>query len=195
MNDTQHIRTVERNFIEIANAIQKRQALVAVEEYTQRNGNIYFSGTSFLELAFRALFNDTIAHAIKVLDFNKKSATFWYILKNRQEQIASLKSYSQEKILFLQDLGQKLKPIRDKTHFHIDKQGVLDPEKIWQEAGISGDKLGKGLEYLFDMLFEIRNSIRKENMTKNNYSYDGSDVIKLLDLAEAEGLINVQKGE
>ena len=84
MCDTRYIKATERNFTEIANAIQKRQVLVIVEEYTKTNGNIYFSGMSFFELATRALFNDVIAHMIKVLNFNEESTTFWYILKNGQ---------------------------------------------------------------------------------------------------------------
>lgn len=192
MSNCYYKKAVERNFIEVANAIQKRQVLVAIDKYVETNGRIYFSGMSFFELASRALFNDIISHTIKVLDFDKESKTFWYILKNGQDQLKSLQSYSEDKVKSLIFLSKKLKHVRDKTHFHIDKQGVLDPKKIWHEAKISGKGLGKGLECLFDLLFELRNLIRKENMSKNQYSYSADDVIKLLDLAKDKGLISVQ---
>jgi len=191
MDDAKYIKAIARNFNEIANAIQKRQVLVTVEEYAKKNGRIFFYGASFFDLAVKALFNDVMAHLIKVLDANKDSATFWYVFQNGQNQIVALRSYSKEKISFLQDLSEKVKHVRDKTHFHIDKEGVINPEVIWEEAGISGNDLGRGLEYLFDVLLELKNLIRKENMTKDNYFYDGCDVAKLLDLAKKEGLIDV----
>ena len=191
MDDTKYIKAIARNFNEIASAIQKRQVLVTVEEYVKENGRIFFNGASFFDLAVKALFNDVMSHLIKVLDANKDSATFWYIFQNEQNQILTLRSYSEEKISFLQDLSEKLKHVRDKTHFHIDKQDVIDPKRIWEKAGISGNDLGRGLEYLFDMLLELKNLIRKENMTKDNYFYDGCDVSKLLDFAKKEGLIEV----
>lgn len=193
--DLCYIRAIQRNFNEIANALQRWQALVVFDEYIRLNGKVTYQGISFFELSYHSLFNDVISHMIKVLDLNKDSATFWYIKKNQQIELGSLKSYTKEKISFLESLAKKLKQIRDKTHFHIDLQGVFDHKQIWDDAGISGKELGAGVEYLFDMLFELRNLIFNENMSKIQYSYHGDDLKTLLSLANEKGLISLLKTE
>src|SRR5215471_9826683 len=36
-----------------------------------------------------------------------------------------------------ESLVEKLKHVRDKTHFHIDREAVLEPRAVWTEAGLN----------------------------------------------------------
>ena len=185
-------KAVQRNFYEVVNALHERQVLISLEEYVEKNGTISYCG-SFFQISRDALFNDMMAHIIKVLDSNKRSASFWYILKINKEKIKDCKSYSEDKIKFLEDLKCKLKPVRNETHFHIGKDGVLDPKAVWSKAGITGNELGQGIDYLLDMLLELHNSVLGGNLSRHNLIYTGEDFLQLLELARVNDLITVFK--
>jgi len=165
--------------------------LIAIERFIAQYEEVCHVGASFFEISKNALFNDMIAHAIKVLDKNKNSATFWYILKTDETRAKTLKIYSEEKLQELHNLTKKLKLVRDKTHFHIDRESVLDSSSVWKDADISGNELSAGLEYLFEFLLELRNDVFNEKASRNNYLYKGDDVIRLLELAKENNIIKV----
>ena len=185
--------TVKRNLYEIAHALMNLKVLTSWDEYTKKN-RIFVQGESFFSISERALFNDMISHAIKVLEIDKRgdSSTFWYVLKQDKKTVEKLKSYSSKKISSLRGgLAVKLKHIRDKTHFHIDKDSILDPNKIWLKADIKGNELKEALQYLFILLEELYEVVFKKPFLFHPDDYDGQDLIKLLDLANEHGLIKV----
>lgn len=191
LKNERYPKAVYRNLCEVVNALHERQVLISLEEYIKKNGKIFYYGGSFLHIARDALFNDMIAHIIKVLDRNRDSTGFWYIFKTDKGMIKNCESYSESKIKFLDELAPKLKIVRDKSHFHIDKNGVLDPKAVWSEAGITGDELGKGVDYLLDILLEVNNKVRGCTLSRNNYIYTGEDFFQLLELARTNGIIEV----
>lgn len=189
MENKRYSKAVKRNFVEVVNALHERQVLISMEEYIRKNGRIYYYGGSFLAISMNALFNDMISHIIKVLDGNKRSASFWYILEINKGKIENCKSCSEDKIKFLEELKHKLKIVRDKTHFHIDEDGVLDPAAIWSKVDVTGNELGKGIDYLLDILLELHNSVSGGNLSRNNLLYTGEDFLQLLELARVNDLI------
>ena len=70
-------------------------------------------------------------------------------------------------------IEKKLKHIRDKTHFHLDKQGVLDPTKIWQQAALSYGELEKAMNTSFLLLSLLYKELR--GLDYELPEYDGSD--------------------
>ncbi|MFH1777740.1 MAG: DUF3800 domain-containing protein [Candidatus Omnitrophota bacterium] len=60
-------------------------------------------GESFFSIAFKALFNDMIRHAINVLDKNKDSASFWGIFN--KEFPFRLEDYAGQDLAKLLDLA------------------------------------------------------------------------------------------
>lgn len=107
---------------------------------------------SFFTLAQDALFNDMIAHMIKVLDQNSQSTTFWYIFRCRSEEVKEFIKRADIDFMAIYDLAEKLKTVRDKTHFHIDNKGVKDPKAVWKTAGITYDDLQENLESIYKLL-------------------------------------------
>lgn len=183
-------KAIIRNLYEVANASMELKVLIAFEDYSN-NKHIFTKGESFFTISFRALFNDMIAHVIKVLDTNRESANFWYILRVDGPRVKKLKSYSKERINSLKILAEKLKIVRDKTHFHIDKKGVLNPNDVWEMADIKGKELSEGLFYLFSILNEIHQIVLNKSFLFNPEDYDGTDLAKLIDFADANRLIMV----
>lgn len=177
---------IKRNLFEVAHALLERKALIPIERYNKKHG-IY--GENFFSISYRALFNDMVAHSIKVLDEDRESATFWYIFRVDMAKIKKLKSYSEQKTQFLKGLTSKFKIIRDKTHFHIDKKGVLDPKLIWRKAGIKGKDLGKALKYLWDLLNELHQIVFNKDFPHQIDFYDAKDVLKILALSRKNDLV------
>jgi len=182
-------KAIVRNLYEIAHALMELKALTALENYCELN-NVWVLGASFFSIAEKALFNDMVAHTIKVLEKNRESTTFWYLLKG-EVKIEELKVYSSQKINFLEDLSNRFKIIRNKTHFHIDKNGVLDTNKIWEEAGIKRKDVKSALEFIFLLLEELHEKKFNRSFLFNPADYDNSDIGRVLDIVGKEGLLNI----
>ncbi len=137
-----------RNLNETGTAILESRALVGMEKAKS------YHHWDFFRVAYHALFNDMLAHSIKVLDKDKCSATFWSLYedeKNVIDAFVRLKPYDLDLLEILSG-PNKLKHIRNKTLFHIDKEAVLDPKKVWQDAGVKGKAIRSALEIVWDIL-------------------------------------------
>ncbi len=118
-----------------------------------------FPESSFFEIAHSALYNCALAHLMKILDKHKHSSTFWYIYKLKKIEIdANLAN--KKRIEHLEDLStnDKLKHIRDKTHFHIDSNAVLATKDVWRKADITLNDIMTA----FVMLIAILQPLHKE---------------------------------
>lgn len=190
--NTIYEKAIESNLNKVAHALFELKALIAFDNYIEKN-SIFICGASFFEISKKALYNDMFRHAINVLEIDKArdSVTFWYILRTGEIKIKTLKSYSLEKTDSLKVLAEKLKHIRDKVHFHIDKDGILDSDKIWLEADIKANVLREGLQYLFSILDELYRAVFNKPVLFHPDDYNGEDLAKLLNLSGSNGLINV----
>lgn len=133
---------------------------------------------NFFEIAAHALYNDLVAHAARVFDRHPDAASFWYVVRCDE---ASARAQATALGVDLDQLGalaDKLKGIRDKTHFHIDKKAVTDPKLVWAAAEINGDAFGSGLEGAFRVLAGLH--FKRHRVTKSVPEYDGSDAIKIM---------------
>jgi len=75
----------------------------------------------FFRIAGIALFNDMIAHVIKVLDRNQQSASFWYVFRCLESTLRPALEKAGVTIDEIERLADRLKDIRDQTLFHIDR--------------------------------------------------------------------------
>jgi hypothetical protein len=107
---------------------------------------------SFFVLAQDALFNDMVAHMIKVLDQNSQSATFWYIFRYKSEEAKKFVRKENIDFMAIYDIAEKLKIVRDKTHFHIDKKDVRNPKAVWSSANITYDELQESMQSVYMIL-------------------------------------------
>lgn len=142
----------------------------------------------FFRLAYEAMFNDMIDHAIKVLDRNPQSTSFWYIYRCEQGRIDRYirgKGYDLNRY---QNMADKIKQIRDKTHFHIDKDAVCKPDDIWNVADIKGSELKQVIEELWDILRHIFKE--KLNREFPIPSYNGHDATEIIRAAQKAGIVH-----
>lgn len=177
-------RAVDRNLHETIQALREHRALSEIEKYQARHA-IY--GLNYFTITYLALVNSMMGHVSKVLDRHKDSVGFWFIYKTQRDVMAQLKSFSDERIQHLRDLTKRVKLVRDKTLFHIDKDAVFDPREIWREAKIKGNQLKMGLDYLYDLLYELCDDGFKKSKFQVGV-YNGDDISKLLEYARQNEL-------
>lgn len=147
MNDKTYHTALKRNLNELVVAKLEFDAYREIGDKLLLN---FFD--SFFTLAQDALFNDMIAHMIKVLDQNSQSTTFWYIFRCRSKEVKEFIKRENIDFMAIYDLTEKLKTVRDKTHFHIDKKGVKDPKAVWSNTNITYDDLQENMEYIYKIL-------------------------------------------
>ena len=101
-------------------------------------GNIEFL---FLKLVYNSLTNDYVAKCIKVFENGKQAASFFYIYRSNEKAIQEAAKLENIELSIFENIAPKLKHIRDKIHFHIDCDGVMNISQVWHDAGISVDEL------------------------------------------------------
>lgn len=145
-NDTsRYDAAISRNLAELQRALLNRRAMVAIETI----GGI---SNSVLKVVYFALFNDYVAHCIKVFERSSGAASFWYIYDTNQKPLNEYARNHRIDICSFEPLTEKLKHVRDKTHFHIDRDGVLDPHAVWDEAGLNGQQLADAVDHAWELL-------------------------------------------
>ena len=172
MDNTQLNKAIDRNLAELNNAILKRRALIGMHAAKSAHSLDFFT------IVADALFNDIVAHAILVLDRSAQSASFWYVHraeKVRIENYAAARSVSLDKLV---DLASRFKRIRDKTHFHIDRNAVLQPSIVWSEAAVTGDELGWALQTTHELLADLKAELTGTRPMLPEY--DGSDAAEII---------------
>lgn len=130
---------IARNLAELQRAIHNRDAMVALEAERA-------TGYSIFRIAYLALYNDYMAHAMKVFEVSKRVASFWYLYRTDKGLVDRFAQVTSIDLGSLEDMSVKLKSVRDSTHFHIDADTVSDTKRIWRDAGIKGSALSKAID-------------------------------------------------
>lgn len=165
---------IRRNFSELNKAILK---LTAHDRLIRQN--ITYRRISFFVLAEQALYNDILAHAMRVLDEHRDAMSFWYVLRCNEAAIKKAARAAELDLGELRVLSEKLRLIREKTQFHIDRRSVTAPEAVWTEADILGSVFSKALEGTAATLARTKKDLfggELETVTE----YDGSDVARII---------------
>lgn len=176
-------RALKRLMHELDQAICEDRAHAAIWDcHTAQNMN-------FFRVAFYALSNDTVAHAIKILDRHPQTASFWYIFQQKEQEIRSfctIRSISLSEIEAVSDL---LKDIRNRTHFHIDRRDVFDPEAVWSRARLKHSRFTAVLDALWQILDHLYTAEHGQSFGMPDYS--GEDVAPILRAANEAGVVTI----
>jgi hypothetical protein len=142
-------QALKRNLAELQKALLIRTTIVGIEAHGSNR-------KVFTRVIYDALHNDYISHAIKTLDRNAKSSSFWYLYRTDPRLIEKYAKQTGYAISNLEAVADKLKIIRDGTHFHIDSVGVMDPRAVWHGANLTGKELAAALDFVWGALQFVR---------------------------------------
>ena len=149
MPSTRYVHAVARNLSELQRAILNRRTLVALEE--ERVVNL-----GFLRLAYLAIFNDYIAHCMKVFEESSRVASLWYLHRTDQHLVDAFASNSGIDMTAMKAVSAKLKQIRDRTHFHIDADAVQEVRAVWRAAGLTGRELSGAVDAALEIVTHLQ---------------------------------------
>lgn len=171
IDQSRYRKALYRNLNEVGRAILERRAMVGLEKARTHHT------MDFIRIAYDAMFNDFIAHAIKLFEDSRGVASFWYVKRCKETEVADFVARNKIDMSKLERTRGSLKHIRDKTHFHIDKDAVKDSKAIWEEAKIKGRELAETI----DIAWEILNYLYILDTGSNFYipKYSGSDAAKI----------------
>jgi len=150
---------VERNLAEIHRALLNLELMKAMEKHGR------FS-TDEAKGTYYALFNDYLAHCIKVLEDRGGAASLFYIYRTNRGPLETAAGELGVDMSRLRQMGEKLKHVRDKTHFHIDHDGVLDPKSVWRDADINGRDLATAVLHAWALLNAARVLLGRERLKR-----------------------------
>jgi hypothetical protein len=183
------LAAIDRNFDEANSAIDKLTAHDCLCRTVYGSGVGTDARTGFFAIARQALFNDMLAGAIRIFDDHKDVASLWYIIRCNEGAAARAAAACGISIADLLTIAPKLRHIRDKTHFHIDRKMVGNhPSSVWADADISDEELGAALRNAAALLAAIRQALFGGELRRVT-AYDGADVQRIVDAyaASADG--------
>ena len=169
------LAALNRNFSEADHAILKLTAYNSLKRCVASS-----AGTRFFTIAEQTLYNDMIAGAIRIFDDHKEAGSLWYIIRcfrNVAQNIAMTCGIDMDA---LRKIVPKLRHIRDKTHFHIDRRTVAEPDLVWTNAGLGYDELTNALHDAATLLTKIKQEVYGGEMNRLT-PYDGSDVKQIVE--------------
>jgi hypothetical protein len=149
MNSDRYNKALNRTLAELQKCLLIKITILGLAQYE-------FSSNIFIRVIDISLYDDYISRAIKIFDRNSKSASFWYIWKCTPTPIEKFAKSENFDIQNLDIVTRKLKLIRNGSHFHIDEDGVKNPEKIWSDAGLAGKELTDALDFVWKALRVIQ---------------------------------------
>jgi hypothetical protein len=176
-NDTsRYDAAIRRNLAELQRALLNRRAMVAMEAVGGITDDI-------LKVIYYALFNDYISHCIKVFERSSGAASFWYVYDTNQKPINQYARKHHIDIGAFEPLVEKLKHVRDKTHFHIDRDAVLNSNVVWREAGLNGQELAAAVDNAWELLNALQEHLGRDPLDLP--PFDDDVMIRVTKLIEA----------
>ena len=168
---------VYQNLNEVSDALFYLYALVGMSVANKENNILFF------ELASIALKNDMMSRLIKVLDKTKNTGSFWYIYKKEKNDIDKLVALKSIDIKVIKDLcnDNRLYKLRNKSHFHLDKNYTFNQADSWEEANILSREIKIALESLHCILRFLFEKYEGEPFPI--IDYDGSDATEVVNVA------------
>jgi len=170
----------------IRNLFEIERALSYINGYNEIDRVAPTTRWSFFSYSSLAMFDALIFHSMKILDEHPDAASFWFLHRNDTVDIETILNKNNLPIRNVRLLSKKLSRVRNKTHFHIDRNAVFNPDQIWKEADIRGNLLIEILNALWNTLREIHRIEIGKNFIQP--IYDGNDIEKIIQLAKENGI-------
>ena len=163
---------IEKVLLELNNCILKRRA------YNKFISLKTAHGLDFFRICAYALQNDLYAGAHRAFDRHKDATSFWYIKNIAPKEFAKATSDSKIVIEDLEKLAEKLKPIRDRVHFHVDRRDLTEPTKAWEDADLTGNEFISLTENAHEILRIMYLDLTGQDRTIPGYF--GEDIEKII---------------
>lgn len=134
---------------------------------------------NFFKVAAIAIYRDIFTHLCLIYEIKGQGKSFWYIEKELANKIAVIARDNSLSIDNLKNISERIKPIRNNTHFHIGSKNPNNPKKIFQESDIKNHEVRELIKSGFIILNELYKDLNKVEYDLPDY--DGTDIKNILD--------------
>lgn len=159
---------LKKVLLELNNCVLKRRVF---DEFMSLNSA---HGLDFFRVAITALQNDLYAGAHRAFDRHDDATSIWFIRNIAEELFLKALSEANVTLERLEELSEKLKPIRDRVHFHSDRRDLENPSSPWEDADISGNEFIELTENAHEVL-RIMN-LELTGIDSDIPDYNGDDI-------------------
>lgn len=163
---------IEKVLLELNNCILKRRA------YNKLISLKTSKRLDFFRICTLALQNDLYAGAHRAFDRHKDATSFWHIKNIAPKELAKAASDAGIAIENLEILAEKLKTIRDRVHFHVDRRNLTEPTKDWKDAGLTGNEFISLTENAHEILRIMYLDLTGQDSAIPDYF--GEDIVKII---------------
>jgi hypothetical protein len=140
-------------------------------------------GLDFFRVSLNALKDARLVRLIRVLEDDSRTASFWYLRRTNAPLIEGAAKRNRLDLTELQNIGERFVAIRNKTFMHIDKDGVFDPQQLYQDAGITHEQVAPAINGLWATMKAVHLAVFGEEPRHD--VYDGGDIRYLASLRDA----------
>lgn len=178
--DSRYKSALERMHYEIAMARFEWEAMRGIEESIHS-----YHGTNFFVISYHALYDDSIARVIRVLDRDRKSATFWYLKRCKERKI---EEYSKQYDIDLDDIekvSDKLKTLRDTFYSHIDRMAVKEFQRPFRDADLDEKVFENAMESVWTILCFLFRDAGKDPSVD---TFSRQQVVRIVENANGLGI-------
>lgn len=141
-------------------------------------------GLDFFRVSLNALKDARLIRLIRILEDDPQTASFWYLYKSNEKLLKKAAKACGFDLDWAKEISDKFLGIRNKTFVHIDKVGVFDTQKFYDEAGITHDDVDKMIVGLWEVMQALHIEVLGREIKCDDYT--GEDIKHLADLRDKE---------
>ena len=139
-------------------------------------------GLDFFEVAHIALKDARLIRLMRVLEESPRTASFWYLRRCEPKTIERITQATGLDLNRLAMIATSLKGIRDKTFVHMDKDGVFNPDTLYEAAGITGADIKLVIESMWAAMQMLYTEVLGKPLLHDVYT--GDDIKNLANLRD-----------
>ncbi|WP_338765668.1 hypothetical protein [Massilia sp. METH4] len=189
--DSHKVRAViERNVAELDHAAMKLAAHGALPDTPgvgPANAPADTGAATFLALARQALYNDALSGTLRVFDDHKDAHSLWYVLRCQRKEAIAAAAACGIGLEALEETSARLRRIRNRTQFHIDRQSIGDPPETWHRPPVDAGELAAAVHAAAALLAAVAHLLDPQAPPLRLSPYDGADARALLRAAASRG--------
>ena len=141
-------------------------------------------GLDFFRVSHNALNDALLIRLIRILEDKPRNASFWYLYRSNEKLLEKIAKASDFDLEWVKVISDKFVGIRNKTFVHIDKDGVFEPQKFYDEAAITHNDVDKVIMGLWKVMQALHLEVLRKEIQGDNYT--GDDIKHLADLRDKE---------
>ncbi len=142
----------------------------------------------FSQMVCEAVWFTYIAGIVKALEKREQVASVWYLLRVDEAKFKAFQRINPFDISDLMEICNRLKIVRDKSHFHIDRD--LATNAAFHEASIPWERLEALVDYLYEYLTYLRTvDLGLTGLTDHGYTEaDAAEATQVVESSTARAI-------